>query len=241
MQDYLLLLLKASWQAAALVVLVLAARWVFGRRLKPQWRFGLWFLVVIRLALPWTIHSPVSLFNFLSFPNLSTPIAGVWTTPEGPGSLIVSPTSAVADRQREGKAAGTAVATPNRFGLGISWLPLTWAAGAFSFAVYLAVSHCRIYRRVTRCRPLIDAPVMNLLEDCKQLMGVRAPVTLVETAAVGSPSILGFVRPRLLLPVGLTRSFSSEDLRYVFLHEVGHIKRGDILTGWLITALQILH
>ena len=104
MQDYLLLLLKASWQAAVLIVLVLAARWVFGRRLKPQWRFGLWFLVVIRLALPWTIHSPVSLFNFLSFPNLSTPIAGVWTTPEGPGSLIVSPTSAVADRQLDGAA-----------------------------------------------------------------------------------------------------------------------------------------
>jgi hypothetical protein len=44
-----------------------------------------------------------------------------------------------------------------------------------------------------------------------------------------------------LLPVGLTRSFSQEELRYVFLHELSHIKRRDILTGWLMTALQILH
>ena len=82
---------------------------------------------------------------------------------------------------------------------------------------------------------------MNLLEDCKQAMGLRVPVTLVETAAVGSPSLFGFVRPRLLLPVGLTRGFSQEELRYVFLHELSHIKRQDILTGWLMTALQILH
>ena len=90
-------------------------------------------------------------------------------------------------------------------------------------------------------RPLIDVSVLNLLEDCKQQMGVRVPVTLIETAEVGSPSLFGFVRPRLLLPAGLTRDFSPEELRYVFLHELAHIKRNDILVGWLMTALQILH
>src|ERR1019366_4051884 len=70
---------------------------------------------------------------------------------------------------------------------------------------------------------------------------LRVPVTLVETPAVGSPSLFGFVRPRLLLPEGLTRSFTPEELRYVFLHELGHIKRHDIMTGWLMTVLQILY
>src|SRR5437763_16965944 len=72
-------------------------------------------------------------------------------------------------------------------------------------------------------------------------MGVGAPVVVVEMEEVGSPSLFGFVRPRLLLPAGLTRSFSLEELRYVFLHELGHIKRHDILIGWLMTAVQILH
>jgi hypothetical protein len=43
------------------------------------------------------------------------------------------------------------------------------------------------------------------------------------------------------LPVGLAASFSEDELRHVFLHELSHIKRQDILTGWLTTALQILH
>src|SRR5207248_3646996 len=30
-------------------------------------------------------------------------------------------------------------------------------------------------------------------------------------------------------------------LRYVFLHELAHIKRHDILAGWLMAVLQIAH
>ena len=132
-------------------------------------------------------------------------------------------------------------ATAPAFRLSLSHLLLAWAAGAFGLAVCLGITHYRLWRRVTPRRPLIDAQVLNLLEDCKQAMGLRVPVTLVETPAVGSPSLFGFVRPRLLLPVGLTRDFSPEELRYVFLHELSHIKRQDILTGWVMTALQILH
>jgi hypothetical protein len=49
------------------------------------------------------------------------------------------------------------------------------------------------------------------------------------------------LRPRLLLPPGFTRGFSLDELRFVFLHELGHVKRHDIILGWFVTALQILH
>ena len=62
-------LLKASWQGAVLILLLLAAQWAFGRRLSPRWRYGLWLLVVARLALPWTIPSSISVFNFAQLPE----------------------------------------------------------------------------------------------------------------------------------------------------------------------------
>src|ERR1022692_4122585 len=67
-------LLKASWQAAVIILLVLAAQYAFGRRWNPRWRHALWWLVVARLALPVTIPSTFSLFNI--FPN-SGSAAGV--------------------------------------------------------------------------------------------------------------------------------------------------------------------
>jgi beta-lactamase regulating signal transducer with metallopeptidase domain len=233
-------LLKASCQAAVLILLVLAVQWAFGRRLSPRWRYGLWLLVVVRLALPWTMPSSVSVFNLLNLPNASAAVAKLSATPKAQGSLAPSAAVVPAARHREA-AAGTPATTAPGFSVSLSHLLMVWAAGAVALAACLVFTHYRLARRVTPCRPLIDARLMNLLEDCKQAMGLRVPVTLVETAAVGSPSLFGFVRPRLLLPVGLTRSFSQEELRYVFLHELSHIKRQDILTGWLMTALQILH
>ena len=70
-------LLKASWQAGVLILLVLAMQWAFGRRLSPRWRYGLWLLVVARLALPWTIPSSVSVFNLLTYPRAAAAITSL--------------------------------------------------------------------------------------------------------------------------------------------------------------------
>jgi hypothetical protein len=45
----------------------------------------------------------------------------------------------------------------------------------------------------------------------------------------------------LLLPTGLVSSFTREELRHVFLHELAHVKRLDIPTGWLTLELQSIH
>jgi beta-lactamase regulating signal transducer with metallopeptidase domain len=235
--EYLASLLKASWQGAVLILLVLAVQWSFGRRLSPRWRYLLWILVMIRLALPWTIPSSVSLFNQFNFPK-SPASDVVRIAPNGPRLAPVQSTAV------QTKPAGETVAfrttTIPQLSLSL-WLLRVWAIGASVLTIYLLATHRRLSKRVATFRPLINAPVMTLLEECKQLMGVRVPITLVETTEVGSPALFGFIRPRLLLPVGLTQSFSLDELRYVFLHELSHIKRRDILVGWLMTGLQILH
>jgi len=218
-------LLRMSGQASILIVLVLAAQWLCGRRLQPRWRCALWLLVLLRLALPWTIPSPASLFNVLKLPA-----AAQHTPPEtAPAPMMDAPVST---------AEGVAVAGSSAGGHWLAWL---WAAGALGLAGCAAVNHYKIHRRVTRRRPLIDGPTLNLLEDCKALMGVRTPVTLIETEAIESPTLFGFVRPRLLLPAGLASSFTRQELRHVFLHELAHIKRHDVLAGWVMLGLQTLH
>src|SRR5215469_7702455 len=66
-------LLKASWQGAVLILIVLAAQWIFGAQLKPRWRYALWLLVLVRLALPWTIPSAASVFNLFDFSHVTPP------------------------------------------------------------------------------------------------------------------------------------------------------------------------
>jgi beta-lactamase regulating signal transducer with metallopeptidase domain len=234
--EYLYFLLKASWQSAVLIVLVLAVQWAFGRRLNPRWRYGLWLLVMIRLALPWTAPSSLSLFNVFNRP---APAFSGGIHSSGQGS--VQPTSVNATTQPAKGSTLAPVNASSQRSLGLSWLVALWAIGGSTLAFYLLAVHHRLSKRVAAYRSLTNAPVMTLLQECKHQMGVRVPITLVETTKVGSPALFGFIRPRLLLPAGLTQSFSLDEMRYVFLHELSHIKRHDILIGWLMTGLQILH
>src|SRR5947209_15997841 len=72
-------------------------------------------------------------------------------------------------------------------------------------------------------------------------MKVPTPIVLVQTSRVSTPVLYGFVRPRLLLPAGLLESYSPDELRFIFLHELAHIQRHDIPLSWLLTILQVLH
>lgn len=219
--------LRMSGAASVVILLVLALQWLLGRRLQPRWRCALWLLVLLRLALPGTVASPISLFNVLKTPAVVLPAQPALTAAPANND---SPVPAVT-------AAPLALTPASR----VPWLAWIWLAGAGFLAGCVLVSQYRFRSRVGRLRPLIDEATLGLLEDCKALMNVATPITLVETAAVKSPTLFGFVRPRLLLPQGLVATFSREELRHVFLHELAHIKRHDILTGWVALALQIIH
>ena len=83
--------------------------------------------------------------------------------------------------------------------------------------------------------------LVNLLDHCRREFGLPRQIELLETDAVQSPALFGLFRLRLLLPRGFASQFAPCELRYIFLHEIAHVKRGDLWLNWLVTALQILH
>jgi bla regulator protein BlaR1 len=219
---------RASWQASVVIVFVLLAQWLLRNQLSPRWRHALWLLVVIRLVLPVSIQSPLSVFNWVKGIPMSAP-----TESRG---LAFGPT---ADENSENSRPSLTAPTVR-----LSWkvgLAAVWLSGSAVLSGWLLLTTWRLGSKVRRERPVTNEAVLDTLEDCKLEMGVCTPLAVVETPAVSSPSLFGFIRPRLLLPPGLTESFSLPELRYVFLHELGHIKRGDIPMNWITMVPLILH
>src|SRR5277367_5330881 len=52
---------------------------------------------------------------------------------------------------------------------------------------------------------------------------------------------MGLFQPTLLLPANFREKFDERELRFIFLHELAHLKRGDVIVQALIALLQILH
>jgi bla regulator protein BlaR1 len=64
---------RSSWQAAVLAAIVLGVQWVARDRLSARWRYNLWLLVLLRLIVPVTPPSPVSVFNLANHLAPPTP------------------------------------------------------------------------------------------------------------------------------------------------------------------------
>ncbi len=161
---------RASGQASVLIGLVLFVQWLFRHQLTPRWRHALWLLVVVRLALPWAPASRASLFNWFG-PGASGWGAASATNSTDPAPRTLEESSAI--------PSASAVSAP-----GIAWrywLAGLWLAGVGVLPGYLLVADYRLGRNIRRHRLLTNAAVLDLLEDCKQEMGIGTPLVLVET------------------------------------------------------------
>ncbi|KAA0993676.1 M56 family metallopeptidase [Dyadobacter aurulentus] len=67
-------------------------------------------------------------------------------------------------------------------------------------------------------------------------MRIAQPVQLLESALVKVPMVAGYLKPVILLPIGMLCNLSTEQIEAILLHELAHIKRRD----YLINLVQIV-
>jgi beta-lactamase regulating signal transducer with metallopeptidase domain len=105
-----------------------------------------------------------------------------------------------------------------------------WLALSLWRAAQLALGAIHLRRLARRAAPVAaDADVQKLLADAP---GGRA-VELCTSEEVARPSVLGFFRPRILVPPALTEALSPQEMQQVVLHEMEHLRRGDDWTNLL--------
>jgi beta-lactamase regulating signal transducer with metallopeptidase domain len=238
---------RASVQAALLVLLILIVQWVLRDRLTPRWRYALWMIVLARLALPWTPSSPMSVFNLIQPssppPAFSLAPANMAGTTET--KLTANPPLPIKETVVKASPAAPvptpALEThPKLMDLGLQFLPLIWLAGVATISIYVLVQVLLQFRLQPQ-RVVTDQPTLELLEKCKEDMGVRTYLAVIQGPTVKTPALFGFLRPRLLLPEKTLTTCTPRELRHIFLHELAHLKRHDILVNWVMALLQTLH
>lgn len=200
--------LNMSIAAGWLILAVIALRLLL-RRAPKRFRLLLWAVVGLRLALPWSIESALSL------------IPSAQTLPEGI-MLELAPVLDTGISALNGaiNPGFTAAFTPE---LGASANPLQvllpiaaalWMLGAAAMLLWALVSWLRLRKRAREAVRLEE----NVYE-CE----------------IASPFVLGLFRPRIYLPFSL----ENGERELVLAHERAHITAGDHIIkplGWLLLA-----
>jgi len=125
------------------------------------------------------------------------------------------------------RAPETAPLGPSTLGLGA--VTLIYAAGAALGLLQILAALANLRRLRRKSRPFPDAAVARELAAA---LGIDHPVEILEAPRGSMPMTCGILRPAVLMPAGAAE-WGPERVRVVLLHELAHVRRGDVATHLL--------
>lgn len=261
MERLMTALLELTLPMALVIAVLLAAGPLLGRRFTAKWRYWAWLLIAVRLLLPVGITLPQPVVTLpqpqgeFTYPVSREEPAPTEPAPVGdpiqvvPGAAendpyqqieagMTAPTGPSAETPKPAEPAITPTPAGTRSIPVMEAVGWCWAAGTALFLLWQLGSYLALRAKLSRSRrPLTDEAILAVLERESAAAGRQKPLP-VYTAAVGSPMIVGAIKPTLLLP---ELELSTEQLSLVFRHELIHYRRRDIWYKLLLMLANAIH
>ncbi|MEA4815226.1 MAG: M56 family metallopeptidase [Oscillospiraceae bacterium] len=197
LEELFLNLLNMSITAGYVAIAVILLRLLL--RKAPRWiSCALWALVGLRLILPFSFESVMSLI-----PSTATVTPDILYSAEPAISSGVPAVNSIINPTIAESLTPVVTSSASPMQIVMSIAGVVWLAGMLAMVLYSAVTYIRLRRKV-------DSAV--LLRD-----------NIYESDAISSPFVLGIVKPRIYLPFAV----GEEDRGYVVSHEQAHIRRKD--------------
>lgn len=239
-------LLHSVWQGAV-VALILACALQFMRGFSAHARY-----VVATMGLLLMLAAPVVTLSSL---YRSMPDAGSETgqraalnanqqSVDARGGLPAGAPSAQTDSTgtvtRPAEGASSQGLTETRFAQFTRWLVLFWLGGIIIFSARLLRGWAateRLKRRgLSRATKICEESFARLV----QRIGLSRHVRLYKSALVEVPTVIGWLRPVILVPVSAFTGLSQPQLEALLAHELAHVRRYDYLVNLLQSVTETL-
>ena len=232
---------QVSLRGSLVVALLICARPFLRRWVGSRATAGLWLVPAACLLVPcapgWRWHLPAAWplspeASFRSAPPPSAvrvaigPVAG--GNPAAPSALPARSKRLPFSRPEGGLSPDANV-----------WNVL-WLGGVGLAVANLGVGWLRGRRWAAR-----TAPVESGSRLARAFAAIpascRRGVSLRLTTALEAPAAAGVWRPQIWLPRGWAEELEEVELRHVLLHELGHVRRHDLLAQWVCALACCLH
>ena len=221
MNEFVKILLSLSVSGALLLLLILGLKPLYKNRFSKRWQYYIWIVVALRFLLPFTPDTTIigSLFEKFDTTAITNEIP---TNPNVPVPADTGNNKAEPIQpNREITTAAMREPVDKYVCLFFIWSALTLVLFVRKVTVYQGFIQ---YIKAGN-KEVSDIKILNLLSDCEEKLKIKTRVELSCNPLLASPMLIGFFRPRIILPVG---EWEDKELSYIFVHELVHYKQRDM-------------
>ena len=117
---------------------------------------------------------------------------------------------------------------------------VVWLVGVFALSLWHLGGWAQLQRLRRQMVKKVTPALKAKLQQLSNALGIRETVDLVESALVQVPTVVGHLKPIILLPASALTGLSPEQIEAILAHELAHIKRHDYLVNMLQTVVEVL-
>jgi beta-lactamase regulating signal transducer with metallopeptidase domain len=204
-------LLHFLWQGILVAAVYALARALSAGRLSARGRYAIGCASLLAMT-----AAPAVTYWWLGQPAQATQIrnVGEWSAPQVADAVAHS---AVSDSWQQATL----------------WIVMAWFAGATACSLRLLMG----FFSATALRRSGHAPALTewqqTLDRLIERMRVARPVRLLATDRVDSPSVVGWLRPVILVPAAVLCGLTPGQVEALLAHELAHVRRHDYLVNIL--------
>ncbi|HHY03606.1 MAG TPA: hypothetical protein GX534_00235 [Thermoanaerobacterales bacterium] len=256
-------ILYASLTSTTIALLIFFIGKIFKDKLTPRFHHILWFLVLIRLLMPFAPESNLSIFNLLPGSKDSTSLEALIpstkeTEPLTKRQIDMAINKAKPDltninkqRHQDNNFLEDDLLKPkksilnkketNKFENIIGLISCAWLIGFLTMAAFLLTAAIRFKKDTKTFDKITHPKILDILNNCKKRLAINTQIELFCGKGFRSPFIFGILKPRIYLPKHILNKIDDQELSHILLHELSHYKRKDLLCNLLSTLAIMLH
>lgn len=205
---------ETSIISSFLVLFIFLIQKIFKNSIAPNIGYYLWLIVILKLVIPINIQSELSLERFI---NVKPKVQEIKY-------------NEVAAEVKE-----TEEINQNNI------LEYLWFSGVSIISCYGLFLYIKLKASLKNSKEITDLQYINILKSCRKNLNIKSEVKLLEVDFIESPSIVGGIKPIILIPSKLLNKISEKNIRYIFLHELTHFKCGDIFINLLLQGVRVVY
>lgn len=165
----------------------------------------------------------------------------VTSTPLGRPSRILTPANQPAQVVSPLPAAATNAA-PDRGTLDVALAVFVvfWAGGVLVLTARLGLGWWQVRRLHAGALAAPESAWLAMATRIAERLGLPRPIHVIDSDAVDTPTVIGWIRPVVLLPIAVLANLTPGQVQAILAHELAHVRRHDFVVNLLQTIAETL-